>query len=120
MLSYRKKVNMHIFQDKIFCDFYRECIDGDNSSCDNILTRPVRHDAAKEELPIAIFPTQPSCFREIKRCKECGGMPCICSSGGKWAAHCMECDNSIGEKGYHDNCADSHEQACQMWNELNK
>ena len=58
------------------------------------------------------------------RCKECGGKACICSDEnfGKiaWAAHCMDCDNTIGDRGYYDPCAKSKDEAIQRWNELNK
>ncbi len=54
------------------------------------------------------------------RCKECGHKACICSDGiNKWAAHCMECDNTIGCRGYYDPCAKSEEEAIRLWNELN-
>ena len=52
-------------------------------------------------------------------CKECGGGVCICCDGSKWAAHCMDCDNCIGHRGYYDPCADSEEEAGQMWIALN-
>ena len=58
---------------------------------------------------------------EEVRCKKCGGRVCICSySDTRWAAHCMECDNAIGEEGFYDPCASSEEEAREMWIELNK
>ena len=58
-----------------------------------------------------------------EKCKECGGTVCICSDyfDGKrhWAAHCMVCNNSIGEDGFYNPCADSREAAIAMWNKLN-
>ena len=53
------------------------------------------------------------------RCTEGGGKACICSDGGVWAAHCQDCDNTIGERGYYDPCAKSEQSAVEMWNELN-
>jgi len=52
-------------------------------------------------------------------CRECGDKVCICSSKGKWAAHCMTCDNTIGHRGCYDPCASSKYEACRLWNELN-
>ena len=125
---------MKVYKNKIFCDFRHECIDDELDICDNGLTMPIRNEAHKQGLPIAIYSHTPDCFKEILRCKECGGRPCICCgssvkcddsgctlcSTGKWAAHCMECDNAIGKKGVHDNCADSQKQAIDMWNKLNE
>ena len=54
------------------------------------------------------------------RCNECGDKVCICSDSGKWAAHCMSCDNAIGHRGFYDPCADSEYDACLRWNKLNK
>ena len=53
-------------------------------------------------------------------CKICGGKACICEDDGKWAAHCMECDNCIGRKGFYDPCCDSEYEATIMWNMLNE
>ena len=59
-------------------------------------------------------------------CKECGSQPCVCSlelkSGDEvWAAHCMNCDNGIGQTGdgMLDHPAGSEEEAEEMWNLLN-
>jgi len=59
---------------------------------------------------------------KISKCKECGDNPCIChcKKTDKWAAHCMNCDNAIGEIGYYHPIADSKKQAEKLWNELNK
>ena len=58
---------------------------------------------------------------EKVRCKECGGKVCICcgTDDGKWAAHCMDCDNSIGKRGYYDPCAKSEKEAGELWVKLN-
>jgi hypothetical protein len=57
---------------------------------------------------------------EEVRCKECGGKVCICcASEIQWAAHCMDCDNSIGVRGYYDPCATSEEEAGELWIKLN-
>ena len=58
--------------------------------------------------------------KTIASCKDCEGKPCICEYEDKWAAHCMDCDNSIGEPGVYDACADSEEEAIERWNELNR
>jgi hypothetical protein len=52
-------------------------------------------------------------------CIECGGSVCICNNGTGWAAHCMDCDNAIGHRGYYDPCAKNKYEACKIWNELN-
>ena len=59
---------------------------------------------------------------EISRCKECNGKACICDDidSIKWAAHCMNCDNTIGVRGYYDPCAKSREEAIMKWNKLNE
>lgn len=54
------------------------------------------------------------------RCKECNDKACVCSDGGKWAAHCMTCDNCIGKRGTYDPCAKTKKEAVILWNELNK
>jgi hypothetical protein len=54
-----------------------------------------------------------------KRCKECDGKVCVCEFEGKWAAHCMDCDNTIGERGTYDPCADSRGDAIARWDSLN-
>jgi len=56
---------------------------------------------------------------EKVRCKGCGAKVCICPFGEKWAAHCMDCDNSIGKRGYYDPCADSEKEAGFLWMQLN-
>jgi hypothetical protein len=56
-------------------------------------------------------------------CKDCGGGVCVCHDegiSGKWAAHCMSCDNSIGESGVYHPVADTQIEAYKLWNELNK
>lgn len=54
-------------------------------------------------------------------CKECGSGCCVCEfEGGSWAAHCMDCDNTIGKRGYYDPCANSEKEAVDMWNALNQ
>ena len=54
------------------------------------------------------------------KCKECGGKPCIChDSPYGWAAHCMDCENQIGHRGWYDPCAKSEEDAIKQWNNLN-
>jgi len=62
-----------------------------------------------------------SCFSlEYVRCKECGGKVCVCNDGpNKWAAHCMDCDNSIGKRGYYNPCAKSKFEAISLWSKLN-
>ena len=51
----------------------------------------------------------------------CGGRVCICGEDGYgWAAHCMDCDISIGKMGYYDPCAKTEYEACRLWNELIK
>ena len=61
---------------------------------------------------------------ELPRCIECGAGVCVCSDEyeGKeyWAAHCMNCDNSIGKRGFYDPCATSKEEAEKLWTNLNK
>ncbi len=52
---------------------------------------------------------------KLPRCIRCGGKVCICSDVGKWAAHCMDCDNNIGKEGYYDPCAVSKQVAEFMW-----
>lgn len=52
-------------------------------------------------------------------CKDCGSQPCICEDGGMWAAHCMGCDNSIGQPGFYDPCALTKEEAEIRWNKMN-
>jgi len=52
-------------------------------------------------------------------CIECEGQPCICEDNGKWSAHCMDCDNQIGERGFYDPCAKSEEEAVRRWNDIN-
>ena len=53
-------------------------------------------------------------------CNECGGQPCICMFGASaWAAHCMDCENTIGKRGFYDPCATSEEDAETKWNEMN-
>lgn len=52
-------------------------------------------------------------------CRECSGKPCICESGGLWAAHCMDCDNQIGEPGYYDSCCATQMEAIDRWNHQN-
>lgn len=57
---------------------------------------------------------------EVRRSK-CGGGVCICQhSKTEWAAHCMDCDNSIGVRGYYDPCARSAKEAGEMWVVLNQ
>jgi DNA-binding transcriptional regulator YhcF (GntR family) len=54
------------------------------------------------------------------RCKECGDTVCICTDGIMWAAHCMTCDNAIGDaRGTHNPCAKNEYVACAEWNEIN-
>ena len=55
-------------------------------------------------------------------CKECSGGVCVCHDEftGKWAAHCMSCDNAIGTIGYYSPVADSQIDAYKQWNKLNK
>jgi hypothetical protein len=37
-------------------------------------------------------------MRELAKCKKCGGKACVCEGpNGMWAAHCMDCDNAIGD-----------------------
>jgi len=55
----------------------------------------------------------------MKKCKECGGNVCICEDDGMWAAHCMDCDNAIGIRGYYDPCALTKEEAEIRWNKMN-
>ena len=60
--------------------------------------------------------------KNIKRCKKCGDKACVCCDSfqsGKWAAHCMTCEHSIGKIGYYDPCADSEDEAIKLWNEIN-
>lgn len=57
---------------------------------------------------------------EPVKCKKCGSKPCICSDNGKWAAHCMSCNNQIGEPGLYDPCANSKQEATELWNKLNE
>ncbi len=52
-------------------------------------------------------------------CSECGGKVCICGEHGGWAAHCMDCANAIGKRGYYDPCADTQIEALKQWNALN-
>jgi len=53
-------------------------------------------------------------------CCECGGKPCICEGeDGMWAAHCMDCDNTIGRRGFYDACASTEEEAEIRWNKMN-
>lgn len=49
-------------------------------------------------------------------CSVCGEPPCICESEGKWAAHCMNCDNTTGEKGTYDPIYGSKSMAILGWN----
>ena len=56
----------------------------------------------------------------IVSCLECGGRACICEDGGKWAAHCEDCDNCVGTRGQYDPCCNSKEEAIIEWNVLNK
>lgn len=53
------------------------------------------------------------------RCSLCDDSCCVCEDGGKWAAHCMLCDNAIGKPGFYSPCADSEQEAVQLWNQLN-
>jgi|GEM_PF-4607658 len=54
------------------------------------------------------------------KCKDCGSKPCICEDEGKWAAHCMDCDNSTGEKGFYSPIHETEKEATEAWNRLNK
>ncbi len=56
---------------------------------------------------------------EAVLCIECGGSVCICEDGGRWAAHCMDCDNAIGKRGVYDPCAATREDAERQWAALN-
>ena len=64
------------------------------------------------------------CKVEPYNCSECGSKACICSDhiNGNihWAAHCMDCDNTIGERGFYDPCASSKREAIERWNNLNR
>lgn len=54
------------------------------------------------------------------KCIECGGGVCICNSGPRrWAAHCMDCNNTIGVRGFYDPCAKSEKEARERWDKLN-
>ncbi len=57
---------------------------------------------------------------EKVRCIECGGGVCICHDSSGWAAHCMDCDNAIGERGFYDPCAKSEKEAGELWIKLNR
>lgn len=63
--------------------------------------------------------------QDAVRCYICNGGACICcdeDEDGKewWAAHCMNCDNTIGKPGYYDPCAHSKKEAIIRWNYLNE
>lgn len=57
-------------------------------------------------------------------CAKCGSGCCVCDDDyngvSLWAAHCMGCDNSIGEKGLYDPCAKSKYEATMRWNAMNE
>ena len=55
----------------------------------------------------------------LVRCSECGGKVCVCECDGMWAAHCMDCENQIGQRGFYDPCALTKEEAERRWNKMN-
>lgn len=57
----------------------------------------------------------------VVKCKECGGKVCICKGGSRlWAAHCQDCDNSIGEPGVYEPCMPTKDEAIKEWNKQNE
>ena len=72
----------------------------------------MRSDAMKQDHEQATVP--------LAKCRNCGGKPCICRGPeGTWAAHCMDCDNGIGQPGFIDHCALTEAEAEVRWNKLN-
>jgi hypothetical protein len=58
---------------------------------------------------------------ETKPCKVCGGKACICQDGERaWAAHCMDCDQATGKKGFYSPIHQSQKEAIKEWNKLNE
>ena len=52
---------MICFQDRTFCDFYKECEKGEK--CSRALTHRIANAAKKAHMPIAQFENAPSCFK---------------------------------------------------------
>ena len=53
---------MMCYKDKTFCQFYKECADGD--TCPDALTPEVQRRAAELELYISLSDDRPECFIE--------------------------------------------------------
>lgn len=53
------------------------------------------------------------------RCIKCGGRVCICEMQDKWTAHCMDCDQKIGDGNGLDYSCDCPEDAKSQWEFIN-
>jgi len=53
---------MLCYKDMTFCDFYKDCKDGDN--CNRSFTPKVKEDAKANDLPACCFIDKPDCFKQ--------------------------------------------------------
>jgi hypothetical protein len=64
-----------------------------------------------------IDPNDP--YESEVRCIKCGGRVCICEMQDKWTAHCMDCDQKIGDGNGLDYSCDSPQDAKTYWEFIN-